>query len=135
MEPTHRQDLVANLNKLVAMSAKDKVVIAVTVDSASELLEGLVINRDFEDQFRQEVAAGKWVLLGLDVADQFMLSAICNAYPFDDDNISNQWAELGVEPTSQLFTSFELAERFVELATDKVPDHAPWDIYCVWLRK
>ena len=74
-----------------------------------------------------------WLLLGYDVADSSMLSGLsnCGYLPFEADQLRASWAPLLNE--SHLFRTKDDASRFEHVANARVPEHAPFYVFGLYL--
>ena len=70
-----------------------------------------------------------WRLLGYDVADHFLLSALANCgYPSEDLAIAdNRWG--GFLNENGLFGQVEAAESYRMESDARVPEHAPFSVF------
>jgi hypothetical protein len=119
-------DLTTALDARGLSSSEDYWLIAIKVFPA-EYRDQWQKRIEAFDPPRAPVAARS---IGFDVADSFLLSALCNGAPSHESYPSEVPEDLvaGLNEV-HLFTSREYAERFVPIANARLPEHAPFFTY------
>ena len=100
-------------------------------DSAADYLRNMH-RIDVSDQAEIRVGASGWSLAGFDVADQWLVSAICNIGCSDDAKLllrSRFQSELN---DNCLFSRQEDAHGFAVGFSEVVPTHAPYFVFEIW---
>jgi hypothetical protein len=79
-----------------------------------------------------QVADG-WEFLGYDVADYFLLSALMNS-PYKEHEVEDLKARFASKLNEHhLFATIQPAEAFMLLADERLPEHAPFYVYGLYL--
>lgn len=75
-----------------------------------------------------------WALLGYDVADQWMLSALMNCGFLPGEDVNGLWREWGPRLNQfHLFTDLAWANAFKQMSDKRLAnDHAPCFVYAIW---
>ena len=75
-----------------------------------------------------------WLLLGFDVSDAGLISALCNCGYSDREEVEqsrSRWAHALNE--HHLFDGVDQALAFKVASDERVPEHAPFDVYGLWI--
>jgi hypothetical protein len=72
-----------------------------------------------------------WQFLGYDVADYFLLSGLTNCGPVNEADPLGRFAAALNE--HHLFDNIQAAEQFALISDERVPEHAPFYVYGLYL--
>lgn len=112
-------------------------LIAVTLQQegreSDNLLERYARTTDILLAFRDPT----WVLLGYDVSDQWLLSGLSNCGYGTNEAELQTLRETYASSLNEhhLFASLKSAVDFMQLSDERVPEHAPFFVFGLWLIK